>query len=609
MSLNVCAKHQLEIAPGAVAAIDPAKSASPSHLIRGPGDMSAPLPAIEELSATLAQAGLNLQLTAREVLTSSVTTAWGVAWSEAMIARDLMQNFFDANRGALDQVRTGTWSGGVQIGAPAPFALDRLFFLGSEKGSDDVGQYGEGFKAAAICLLRDHGVQPVCISGPRGVVLSVSPQAVADTALRPVMYQFFDVSPALAGTVLLLPTRSPRLIDAIRHGLDDFLHAGNPVLGAKIFESDDLALYHSLDGNGHLFYRHLRRCTLPGYPLVWVVRNSIATVERRTSQDRDRNAFGDTVRSFYLRGFLQMGMRRYWMGWPQACQAIVQAGQPHWERGHPVLAELAQQLEGYRGNSVRKTLAELFKGACYARAGRDYTAAARQLEIDAVEKAWLKEGRRALPSYFVHLGADQAAAELERRAQQALNAARQSGCRAPTPAERACLDVLGRLLRDYAPDIASIFSRKQCHYTVGNDKTLLGQLRFSRGHGSTEVYLDQSVFTRDLGHAAAVFLHEHAHIFGWDGSRGFTDALTELLETVVREHRQLADYAEPWEQAALAVCKEREGNGASNEEDEALNAFLASLDMEGLRRLLNAVPRASVWTARRSLTVASIGRA
>ena len=36
--------------------------------------------------------------------------------------------------------------------------LDRLFFLGSEKGADDLGQYGEGFKAAAICLLRDHGV-------------------------------------------------------------------------------------------------------------------------------------------------------------------------------------------------------------------------------------------------------------------------------------------------------------------------------------------------------------------------------------------------------------------------------------------------------------------
>ena len=311
-------------------------------------------PAAVDLPHLLAQAGLHLQLTPRQNLTSSVTTAWGVAWDEAMIARDLLQNFFDANRAALDQVCTRAWPGGVQVSAPAAFDLNRLFYLGSEKGrssgSDEVGEYGEGFKAAAICLLRDHGVQPVCISGGRGVVLSVSAETVTDTALRPVVYSFFDVTPAVAGTVLLLPTRSPRLVDAVAHGLDGFLHPGNPLLGEKIFETDDLALHHAHGGDGHLFYRHLRRCTVPGYPLVWVVRCRIATVERRISQDRDRNAFGGAVRGFYLRGYFQMAMRRHSLGWPQACQAIIQAGQPHWERGHPVLAELAQQLHGYRGD-------------------------------------------------------------------------------------------------------------------------------------------------------------------------------------------------------------------------------------------------------------------
>ena len=38
----------------------------------------------------------------------------------------------------------------------------------------------------------------------------------------------------------------------------------------------------------------------------------------------------------------------------------------------------------------------------------------------------------------------------------------------------------------------------------------------------------------DFSEALAVFLHEHAHIFGYDGHRGFTDALTELIEAVVR---------------------------------------------------------------------------
>ena len=40
-----------------------------------------------------------------KTLTSSVTTAWGVDWDEVYIARDLMQNFFDANRGRVSEIR------------------------------------------------------------------------------------------------------------------------------------------------------------------------------------------------------------------------------------------------------------------------------------------------------------------------------------------------------------------------------------------------------------------------------------------------------------------------------------------------------------------------
>ena len=82
--------------------------------------------------------------------TSSVTTSWGVDWSETYIARDLMQNFFDANREQLSEVQVIVEGTTVTISAPARFELARLFYLGSEKGDGDIGQYGEGFKAAEI---------------------------------------------------------------------------------------------------------------------------------------------------------------------------------------------------------------------------------------------------------------------------------------------------------------------------------------------------------------------------------------------------------------------------------------------------------------------------
>ena len=44
---------------------------------------------------------------------------------------------------------------------PAPTELERLFHLGSEKGEDDIGKYGEGFKVATVCLLRDHDIHSI----------------------------------------------------------------------------------------------------------------------------------------------------------------------------------------------------------------------------------------------------------------------------------------------------------------------------------------------------------------------------------------------------------------------------------------------------------------
>src|SRR5438132_1140411 len=83
-----------------------------------------------------------MRLALRKSETSSVTTAWGVNWREELIARDLMQNFYDANHDCLTQVAVTVEGAEVTITAPTSYNLERLFYLGSEKGSDDVGQYG-----------------------------------------------------------------------------------------------------------------------------------------------------------------------------------------------------------------------------------------------------------------------------------------------------------------------------------------------------------------------------------------------------------------------------------------------------------------------------------
>jgi hypothetical protein len=119
----------------------------------------------EKSTISLPPAMQGMRLTHSKTLTSAVTTPWGVDWDDVLIARDIMQNFFDANRACLAGISVKVDGEDVAITAPAPFNLERLFYLGSEKDADDVGQYGEGFKVAATCLLRDHSVAIIAASG------------------------------------------------------------------------------------------------------------------------------------------------------------------------------------------------------------------------------------------------------------------------------------------------------------------------------------------------------------------------------------------------------------------------------------------------------------
>src|SRR5258706_14199774 len=95
---------------------------------------------------------------------------------------------------------------------------------------------------------------------------------------------------------------------------------------------------------------------------------------------------------------------------------------------------------------------------------------------------------------------------------------------------------------NFAPAMMKIFDQRTTSYSVAETEIILGELKEKRSYYSREVFLSSGVFVTDFAEALAVFLHEHAHIFGRDGSRGFTDALTELLQTVLRERRNLDNY-------------------------------------------------------------------
>ncbi len=519
-------------------------------------------------------------------LTSAVTTAWGVDWDVNYIARDLMQNFFDANRGRLSEVRVETQGSDVMVTAPTPFNLQRLFYLGSEKGEDDVGQYGEGFKVAATCLLRDHAVTPIALSGHDIVCLRIAREAVRDTKVYPVEYDVFRSEVAFPGTRLLLRGCSAKLARAVAAGLTHFFHDGNPLLGTRRWShwNGAFSIYDSTDGTGHVFYRKLKRGEIEGIPVVLVIDRSYEAIEKKIRQDRDRNAFGDALLGTFFNRFPRHGLKEA----PSGQCVIVEQGRALWSRGHPLLNAVAS-VNGWHDLWPAKVVAEVFGAGYYARSSaRDDQ---QRLRIESLERHWRDEGRTALPEYFKMFGVLNAERHLEDLRVKAAEEARRNHRRAPTPAEAQGIQILARVTRELTPAVMAIFDRKKTSYTVATTQAVLGELRQGQRHDSCEVFLAAEVFEADFASALATFLHEHSHVLGYDGSRGFTDALTELLETVVRERRSLDAYEAEWTTTRLAIIRERK-RPERGDDKNALHTWLSEKDETELRELLERVPTA-----------------
>lgn len=530
----------------------------------------------------LEQVGLH-HASATETLTSSVTTAWGVDWDEEMIARDLMQNFFDANRDCLDRVIVRSERTSVEVIAPTEYDLKRLFFIGSEKDPafGDVGQYGEGFKAAATCFLRQGHNAIVAASRSRVLCIRIGEQSVAGTDLYPLVYDFFAVDTLLPGNRLWLLGASKKLGMAMQTALSHFFHERNPLIGSQICcYGSDFQVYRSTTPHGHMFYRNLKRGEIPDLPLVLVLNKPYANIEKKIAQDRDRKAFGEELRD----AFYKVWASKYFNGHTQRIHPVLEASQHLWDagKGHPLLAAIA--ASNWRDDHREKLFGDQF----FARSNDSDTA--EQLQLRSMETEWLRQGRIALPAYFSKLGALSARRHLNDLKAKAQAEAVGRYQRSPTPAEWDGLNLMDRVLMELAKPIRDQFHNRT-QYSVADTEEILGQLKASRSYGTRSVFFSAQVFVSPFSRALAVYLHEHAHIFGHDGSRGFTDALTELLEVTVKFRKAFDAYEAQWDGVREQVRAERRLDCAASSD---AGARLQKLDMAALRSLLLRLPPALI---------------
>ena len=264
----------------------------------------------------------------------------------------------------------------------------------------------------------------------------------------------------------------------------------------------------------------------------------------------------------------------------------MEAARQCWVRGHPLLSEIANR--GCRSQWLARVVREVFGNGYYARSNAQN--AAEELQFRKIERHWQQAGRAELPQYFEAFGVINARQYVQDQQDKALAEAKNRQSRPPTRAEVQAIELLSEITSELAPEMMVAVGRGKASYCVAETETILGELKERRAWRSYEVFLAADVFGSDFAEALGVFLHEHAHIFGHDGSREFGDALTDLIVATVRCRQQMDEYEKRWERVRRQVAAERRSRGAAL--TDRVSDLLGQKGEMELRQILTKVPKA-----------------
>ena len=184
------------------------------------------------------------------IIPLNIILSYPVHWGKYEVLRDFVQNFYDSvgfrewNQAfRYDYNEQGIltmWVENVQ------FSYEWLMHIGAStktgSSSENAGYFGEGFKIASLCAMRDHGMNIKMSSGDWELIVTHIEHKIETQSMQMLAY---DVSPAEynSRSILQLWPITPAVYSLFKHVLLSFYYPENPLMGKKIWEGQGGAVY------------------------------------------------------------------------------------------------------------------------------------------------------------------------------------------------------------------------------------------------------------------------------------------------------------------------------------------------------------------------------
>jgi hypothetical protein len=126
--------------------------------------------------------------------------------------------------------------------------------------------------------------------------------------------------------------------------------------------------------------------------------------------------------------------------------------------------------------------------------------------------------------------------------------------------EMEAINILANFIGEFHKELYQKY--RNVLYTTGVIDTILGEYRTAYyNDGKEHIFLGTKIFTMPFTHAVGVLLHEWSHIYGGDGSKEFTYALTDFI-ILILSHKNLIEklnnYEKEWKTITSEVIKKNE---------------------------------------------------
>lgn len=512
------------------------------------------------------------------VCSLSLIFDYPVRWSKYKVLRDLIQNFYDAIGHSRWQQRF-RWrieNGCLYLLAQkVGFSYEWLLHIGASTKRESPGQYagyfGEGFKIAALCALRDFGWQLELASRDWELKVITGITEVEKQPLTTLGYRIWSPLPPCSDTALCIYPFQELDKPLLESVLLSFYYEQNPLLGETLWSGQEGAVHlrtkvrkpsdypstYDARGEGIVFASYQALGSFE-FPLV-------VALHRCRPADRDRS-------SFYRMDVVSVLKSVSRLLTPEAAYRVLEIFKPEWYRyptkdydfdsNYPIVCGLIERLsrDQKQVDRFRVSYPHLLVAERVAR--KDVRRYNRRRQA----RSWMSERPerfRLVQDGFLRLGYPSLEALCETH--DGFNVVRE-----PTPAEREPLSLLeetalqlfGRLfdLPEFPPcrilknGVGVWMGMAECVPVREANRSGSG---WGRRFGLPYIALKQYLLSPGLGgEALSTYLHELAHMFGPDGSARFSHALTEALRISIARAEEIREFQCRWDKA----CREGKGD-------------------------------------------------